>query len=74
LFYYQDIMSQPPKPAYRSPWNLLLIIPAVALIFPAVYARSTPELFGVPFFYWYQFAWIILTGLITAFVYRATGY
>jgi hypothetical protein len=67
-------MSRPVKPAYRSPWNLLLIIPALALIFPEVYARATPELFGVPFFYWYQFAWIILTGLITAFVYRATTY
>ena len=62
------------KPAYRSPWNLLLILPALALIFPGVYARETPELFGIPFFYWYQFGWIILTSFITAFVYRVTNH
>ena len=74
LFYYQESMSRSLPPSYRSPWNLLLIIPALALIFPGVYARATPELFGIPFFYWYQFAWIILTGVITAFVYRVTSY
>jgi hypothetical protein len=66
-------MSRPVKPAHRSPWNLLLVLPALALLFPGVYARATPELFGIPFFYWYQFGWIILTGLITAFVYRVTN-
>jgi hypothetical protein len=63
-------MSRPRKPAYRSRWNLLLILPVAALIFPGFYARETPELFGIPFFYWYQFAWIILTAALTGLVYR----
>jgi hypothetical protein len=50
-------------------WNWLLVLPAVALLFPAVYARDTPELFGFPFFYWYQFAWVFLTAAITGAVY-----
>jgi hypothetical protein len=66
-------MSHQPKPARRPAWNLLFLIPAVALAFPGVYARATPELFHVPFFYWYQFVWIILTGILTAIVYRATS-
>ena len=50
-------------------WNWLLILPAIGLLFPALYARDTPTLFGFPFFYWYQFAWVFLTAAITALVY-----
>ncbi len=65
-------MSSPAKSKRLSAWNLLLFLPALGLIFPGVYARDTPELFGVPFFYWYQVAWILLSAIITAVVYRAT--
>jgi hypothetical protein len=65
-------MNTPPKPKRLSAWNLLLFLPALALIFPGLYARATPELLGIPFFYWYQLGWIILTGIITAIVYLAT--
>jgi hypothetical protein len=51
-------------------WNWLLLLPALGLLFPAVYARQTPTLFGFPFFYWYQFAWVFLTAAITGLVYR----
>ena len=50
-------------------WNLLLLLPAAGLLFPAIYARATPALFGFPFFYWYQFAWVFLTAAITGLVY-----
>lgn len=56
----------------RAHWYWLLLLPALGLMFPGVYARSAPELFGFPFFYWYQFGWIILTGVITGIVYLAT--
>ena len=32
----------------------------------------TPSSSGFPFFYWYQFAWVIGAAIITAIVYRAT--
>jgi hypothetical protein len=54
---------------HSTRWNWLLLLPAAGLLFPAVYARQTPELFGFPFFYWYQFAWVFLTAGITAVVY-----
>ena len=50
-------------------WNWLLILPGLGLLFPAIYARETPALFGFPFFYWYQFAWVFLTAAITGLVY-----
>jgi len=56
----------------RAHWNWLLLLPAVALMFPSTYAKATPELFGFPFFYWYQMGWIVLTSVITGIVYLAT--
>jgi Protein of unknown function (DUF3311) len=60
-----------PKPTRRRGWYLLLLLPFVGLMFPGWYASSTPKLFGFPFFYWYQFAWVIGAALITLFVYLA---
>lgn len=48
---------------------LLLIIPFVGTLWVPSYASITPELWGVPFFYWYQFAWIGISTLITIVVY-----
>jgi len=56
---------------HRRWWLLLLIIPYIALLFPQVYARATPRLLGFPFFYWYQFVWVILTSTIMGIVYVA---
>ncbi|WP_328828111.1 DUF3311 domain-containing protein [Streptomyces ureilyticus] len=35
-----------------------LIAPVVALLSVPLYARDRPRLAGVPFFYWYQLAWV----------------
>jgi hypothetical protein len=50
-------------------WLLPLVLPYAALLFPQIYARQTPELLGFPFFYWYQFLWVILTSAILGVVY-----
>ncbi|MEO6880158.1 MAG: DUF3311 domain-containing protein [Mycobacteriaceae bacterium] len=45
-----------PVPALKkSAWNLLLLLPLVVLITP-IYNRTSPELFGLPMYYWFQFA------------------
>jgi uncharacterized membrane protein YhdT len=64
----------PPAAASRTRWKLLLILPYLFLCFPRLYARMTPTLFGFPFFYWYQFAWIVLASLLIALVYRKLRY
>lgn len=53
-------------------WYLVLVIPYLGLLWPAWYARSEPLLFGFPFFYWYQFAWVIVSAVLTGIVYLAT--
>jgi hypothetical protein len=53
-------------------WYLLLLIPIVGLLATPIYAKPDPELFGFPFFYWYQFAWVPLSVVFTWFVYRRT--
>ena len=53
-------------------WYLLLLLPFIGLLYPPLYATEDPQLFGFPFFYWYQFAWVPLTAGITYFVYRKT--
>jgi hypothetical protein len=59
-----------PSPKPKS-WAtaILLALPYVGLCFPALYARATPVLFGFPFFYWYQFAWVVLTSVLLWVVY-----
>jgi len=54
-----------------SRWYWLLIVPFVALLAP-VYLKTEPALGGFPFFYWYQFAVLIVSAVLTWIVYRAT--
>lgn len=51
---------------------VLLIVPFAATLVPPLYARAAPELFGFPFFYWYQLAWIVLSAFIVWAVYAFT--
>ena len=53
----------------RSKWVLLLVLPYLGLCFPQLYARSPPALWGFPFFYWYQFAWVVLASALMGIVY-----
>jgi uncharacterized protein DUF3311 len=53
-------------------WYWLLALPFLALLYPPLYAHESPHLIGIPFFYWYQIAWLILTAAITTTVYRKT--
>ena len=50
----------------------LLIVPFVGTLCVPVYNRIEPTLGGVPFFYWYQFAWIPIGAGITAYAYFVT--
>lgn len=50
--------------------RLLLLVPFFGLLWVPFYNLRTPELFGFPFFYWYQLAWVPVTALLTWVVYR----
>lgn len=49
---------------------VLILIPIVALMWVSSYARHGPELWGFPFFYWYQFCWVFVTAILTTIAYR----
>jgi hypothetical protein len=55
-----------------SRYYWLFLIPFFAVFFPWLYNTRDPELFGMPFFYWYQMAWVPLSVIITVFVYQKT--
>ena len=49
---------------------LLLLLPFVGLLWVPFYNLREPMLFGFPFFYWYQLAWVPVTSLLLYLVYR----
>ena len=54
----------------RRPWLLiLLLIPFIGVLWPPFYNSYQPEFIGIPFFYWYQLLWILITAALTAIVY-----
>jgi hypothetical protein len=56
----------------RSPWNWLLLLPLVVTLWPPLFNRRSPELFSIPFFYWYQLATVAVGVGCTVLVYRRT--
>jgi hypothetical protein len=69
-------MSTSPSPSggsglRRNAWNLLLLIPLLWLLTP-IFNRTGPELFGMPFFYWFQFTGVAAGVLCTSIVYFKT--
>ncbi len=56
----------------RSPWNYLLLIPIVLPLLTFLYNHETPELFGIPFFYWFQMLLAPLAVLATVSVFYLT--
>ena len=55
-----------------SPWYLLFIIEFVMVLWPPFFNKLEPTLWGMPFFYWYQLACVIVGAVITAIVYYRT--
>ncbi|WP_218104029.1 DUF3311 domain-containing protein [Thermogemmatispora onikobensis] len=46
----------------------LLLIPFLTAVCPALYNQVEPTLFGVPFFYWFQMLWIVVTAVVVGLV------
>lgn len=56
----------------RHPIVLLLLLPLVAVLVPEFYNFADPSIGGMPFFYWYQLAWIAGVAVCTGIVYVVT--
>lgn len=49
---------------------LLILIPSFVNLGIPIYNRDAPELFGLPFFYWFQTVWLFATaGFYMVFAY-----
>ncbi len=53
-------------------WLWLLVLPWIAMIWVPSYNTMDPQLWGFPFFYWYQLLWVLISAVITALVYFKT--
>jgi membrane protein implicated in regulation of membrane protease activity len=47
-----------------------LVAPFVAMLWVGSYARTDPAFIGIPFFYWYQMAWVLISTLLTVIAYK----
>lgn len=53
--------------------SILLLLPFIGLLWVPFFNITEPALFGFPFFYWYQFAWVPVSSLLTWIVWRSMG-
>jgi hypothetical protein len=66
------MQSEPRKRGQWSWWYLLFLVQFAAMLWPPFYNKADPYVMGVPFFYWYQMLWVIISAVFTAIVYLAT--
>ena len=49
---------------------LCLVAPFVAMLLVGSYAKTDPAFAGIPFFYWYQMLWVLISTLLTMVAYK----
>ncbi|MET9439289.1 DUF3311 domain-containing protein [Streptomyces sp. NPDC006610] len=49
---------------------LCLTAPFVAMLWVGSYARTEPQFIGIPFFYWYQMAWVLISTALTMVAFK----
>ncbi|MFC8084988.1 MULTISPECIES: DUF3311 domain-containing protein [Streptomyces] len=50
--------------------GLCLVAPFVAMLWVGSYAGTDPAFIGIPFFYWYQMAWVVISTALTMIAYK----
>jgi hypothetical protein len=53
-------------------WYLLFVLQFLVILWPPLYNKVEPTLIGLPFFYWFQLLWVIVSAVFTGVVYWAT--
>jgi membrane protein implicated in regulation of membrane protease activity len=62
--------KQPVVTPARVVIALCLIAPFVAMLWVGSYAKIDPTFIGIPFFYWYQMLWVLLSTALTMIAYH----
>ena len=63
------MLNQPRDRKRNQWWLLLLLAPFVGVLWVPFFNRIEPDLWGIPFFFWYQFLWVVISAIVTALVY-----
>ncbi|MEU6351635.1 DUF3311 domain-containing protein [Streptomyces sp. NPDC047072] len=50
--------------------GLCLLAPFVAMLWVGSYAKVDPTFIGIPFFYWYQMLWVLISTALTMIAYK----
>lgn len=50
--------------------GLCLVAPFVAMLWVGSFAKTDPAFIGIPFFYWYQMAWVLISTALTVIAYQ----
>ncbi|SOD83864.1 DUF3311 domain-containing protein [Streptomyces sp. Ag109_G2-15] len=50
--------------------GLCLVVPFVAMLWVGSYAKTDPAFIGIPFFYWYQMLWVLISTALTMLAYK----
>jgi hypothetical protein len=59
-----------PSPLTRALIGVLFAIVVLVTLWVPLYNRIEPSWHGIPFFYWFQVAWIVVTAVVTVLAYR----
>ncbi|MFF4831908.1 DUF3311 domain-containing protein [Streptomyces sp. NPDC001315] len=49
---------------------LCLVAPFVAMLWVGSFSKTDPTLIGIPFFYWYQMLWVLISTALTMTAYQ----
>jgi hypothetical protein len=68
------VSQPPPTPGplitpSRVVAGICLVIPLVAMLWVGSFTRTSPAFIGIPFFYWYQMAWVLGSAALTSVAY-----
>ena len=64
-------MAAAPSKLKRTVWYVILFIPFFTAICVPLFNRIEPSVFGIPFFYWFQFVLIVIAAAVTGLAYKA---
>lgn len=65
-----EVSREPVVTPVRVVIALCLFAPFVAMLWVGSYAKVDPAFIGIPFFYWYQMAWVLISTALTVTAYK----
>ncbi|MFE9676357.1 DUF3311 domain-containing protein [Streptomyces sp. NPDC006259] len=65
-----EVTRMPVVTPLRVVIGLCLFAPFVAMLWVGSYAKIDPTFIGIPFFYWYQMLWVLLSTVLTVTAYK----